>query len=1007
MGNEILYYTHKGHIHIYYSPTSITFEHDSCYIEKDDDGEPVAVDDGDAKVGVQPIFMHINWVGANTNPRIEVQDIEGDYFTYENPKDKKGKSGIMAHAWKKLIYHNLYSNIDLVFIYTPDKKGLEYSIIVHPGGDLSQVKMSYDNSSLSVLNNQIQISSPCGNFLESAPVAKDENGNPVSSSFVQNKNVISFTAGDYDKSKTLIIDPTFSSATSFTGTNKGYDLQYDLQDNTYVMGGGDQTEYQLQKYNSAGALQWTFTTAFLAKNQLVKGYYYYGGFTTDNRSGSSFIPEGLDYAGTGCYVEKVNAAGTLVTTFTGNNNIDEIWRMAYDYCDNQLIIGAGEGTSAVYQGATMDTNCTALTAVNVLNAGAGSTHHDIAMITFDGVGKCYFATTKPASNKYTGFENVLLQMPSATLAPTAYLKGDGSNFIETASVPYYPALPSGVYIYCGNGFNGLIADLNFVATYDGNKLRTWTPATGAAIDSTVVTPNQQLWGGIALDCQEDIYVGNLNQVSVYSKSLALVNTLTLTSSAASDTIYDLHIAPDNTLFACGNDFVSATPVTIPKMVTTTSTSPTSCACVGTASATVCDNYNYTYSWSNGATTSSISGLCPGRYLLTVKDASCNPRQDTSYVTITGSSGLTASITSTGIGCTGPKTATATVTATGTGPFTYSWNNGVTTSSDTGLAPGTYTCVVSNTTGCIDTEKVTIAPGTTLGLQATTSPATCNNICNGQATVLPKGGTGPYSYSWSNGSSNANINNMCVGQTYTITITDSKGCTHDTTLTISNPPPIVLNLTQTPEQCSKLNGTASVTASGGTPGYTYSWSNGATGSNITGLDADLYCAIVTDKNGCKDTSCITVGFIPGDSIKIVAVTNETCFGGTTGSATAQVTAGIPQYTYSWLPTGGTALTASGLAAGTYTITVTDSNGCENKAFATITQPPPVNVVVPPDTLCIGQQTTLTGTASGGTPGYTYLWNGTTSGDTLTVNPTTTSSYNIQATDANGCLSPLCQ
>ena len=1014
VGEQILYYSHKGNAHIFFSPTSFTFEHDSVSLA-DPDEKPTSADDDDAKINLTPVFMRVTWDGANSNARVEVQNEAEGYFTYRNPKDKSGHSSVLCHAWKKIIYHNLYNNIDVSFYYTADKKALEYDITVYPGGDISQVKMHYSkNANLTLINNAIHIASPCLNLSDRAPIAKDENGAPVSTSFSLNKNIVSFNTSAYDRSKILIIDPAYTSPTTFAGTNKGYDLNYDLAGNVYVMGSGDQTEYQLQKYNASGTWLWTWTATFPVANQLVGGYFYYGGYTTDSRSGSSYIAEGLDYkSATGCAVEKISSAGALVTNYPGNSNVDEIWKMAFDYCDNQIIIGAGQGTNNVtFQGATMDTNCTTMNPVNVLGAPAGSTHHDIAMITFDGVGKCYFATTQPAAGGNAGYSNKLLQLPSATLAPTAYQVYDASTFIETASVPYYPALPSGKYIYCGNGFNGLIADLNFVATYDGNKLRTWTPATGAAIDSVVVSPNVQESGGIAIDCDENIYVGNANKVSVYSKTLGLVNTLSLTSAAATDSIYDLHIAPTNILYACGNGFVSATPVTIPKMLTTTSTSPNSCGCVGTASATVCDNYPYTYSWSNGATTSSVTGLCPGQYTVTVVDASCNPRQDTAIIHITGSSGLTASVTPTNVKCFGETNGSASVVATGTGPFTYKWTDGTTSTSDTGLAAGTYSCVVSNTTGCVDTEKFTITQPAALAIQANTSPATCFTTCDGQANVFLTGGTSPYTYAWSNGGSNANINNMCVGNTYTCNVTDTHGCKIDTSLAIANPPPIVLGITETPELCGKLNGSATVTASGGTPGYTYTWStgtttSGGTSSTISGVSADLYTVMITDKNGCTADTSITVGFTPGDSIKIVSQVNELCFGGNTGSATAQETYGTAPFTYSWAPApaSGTTTTATGLTAGNYTITMTDSNGCINWAVATITQPSPVTVTIPPDTICIGQQTTLTATGAGGTPGYTYLWNSTTTGDTSTVNPKTTTSYNVQATDANGCQSPV--
>jgi len=1001
VGSPILYYSHKGHIHIYFTETGITFEHDSAYMA--DGGDDKGGADDDAKVEILPIFMHMTWADANANAKVEVQNPVTTLFTYPNPKDK-GHSGITANAWEKIIYHNLYNNIDVVFYYSADKKGLEYDITVHPGGDLSKVKMLYSsNANLQLINKTIHISSSCFNFSDKEPNAKDENGNIVAASFSLHNNVVSFTAGNYDKSKTLVIDPMFTS-TTFTGSNKAYDVQYDLAGNMYACGGGDATEYQVLKYSPTFALLWTYTATFTYN---FKSYYYYGGFTTDNRSGSSYIAEGLDYGGKGCQVVKIaTATGLPAVTFAGSTTVNEIWRLSYDYCDNQLIIGAGEGPGAgAIQGATLDTNLTTATAVNVLGAPGGSSHHDIAMITFDGVGKCYFATTKPAAGGNAGYYNVLLQMPSAALAPTAYQVADHSVFIETASVPYYPALPSNPYLYSGNGFNGLIADLNFVATYDGNKLRTWTPATGAAIDSVTVSPNVQMSGGIALDCEDNFYVGNGSQISVYSSALGLINTITPTGSASTDTLYDLHLAPNNMIYAGGNDYVSVTPVTLPKMVTVASPS-TSCGCTGTATATVCDNYPYTYSWSNGQTTQTATGLCPGKYLVTIKDQSCNPRIDTASVDVSPGAGyLNATIVTTPVKCFGQSNGTASVTVIGgTAPIVYSWSNGATSSTINALAAGNYTCTVKDANGCTDTLKDSVQTPKPLTVKATTFPATCSYKCDGQAIAVPSGGTNPYAYTWSGGGSGASVNNLCVGAKDSVTVTDAHGCVADTTVKITDPPPITYTTDSTAALCGKASGSAClITVSGGTPGYTYSWNTGATTSCLNNVNADVYQVTITDANTCTVVVTITVPTISGDSAKIVSTVNELCFGGNNGSATATVWGGTAPYTYTWQTTTPTqtSLTATGLVAGTYTFSVTDANGCIYKTYATITQPTPVNVIVPPDTICIGQTGTLTATASGGTPPYTYLWNSTTTGATFTANPKVTTSYSVVATDSNGC------
>jgi gliding motility-associated-like protein len=355
-----------------------------------------------------------------------------------------------------------------------------------------------------------------------------------------------------------------------------------------------------------------------------------------------------------------------------------------------------------------------------------------------------------------------------------------------------------------------------------------------------------------------------------------------------------------------------------------------------------------------------------------------------------------------------STGSASVTPNGgKSPYTYSWNTGSTNQTLSGVMAGTYTCVIKDAGGCSFSQSVIITAPTALTIKATTFPATCSYLCNGQAIIVPKGGTNPYNYKWSNGATVASISNLCVGTTYTITVTDAHGCPHDTTINIANPPPIVLTTSNTPSLCNKPDGSASVVASGGTPGYTYLWNTGATATSaaLNNITSGNYCVLILDANKCRDSACVNVPDIPGDSIKIVAITNVSCNGGNNGSAIASANGGTTPYTYLWSPSGGATTTANSLTAGTYTIIVTDNNGCKNIAVATITQPPPVIVATPPDTICIGQTATLTAAGSGGTPGYTYLWNSITPGTTYSVSPLTTTNYNVQATDANGCTSPV--
>ena len=416
---------------------------------------------------------------------------------------------------------------------------------------------------------------------------------------------------------------------------------------------------------------------------------------------------------------------------------------------------------------------------------------------------------------------------------------------------------------------------------------------------------------------------------------------------------------------------------------------------------------YTFSWNTAPvqTTDTASKLTAGSYAVNITDnTGCIA---TATVNITQPPQLRDSINSVNVLCFGGNNGSATVDIKGGTPtYTYSWNTAPvqTTVTANNLTAGTYTVNVIDKNGCKDSSSVTITQPTALTLTGSAFPVTCFGLCNGSATVIPAGGTPTYTYSWTSGSSIGAATALCAG-TYTVTITDANNCTIDSSFTITQPTAIALTKSDVPAQCGQANGSATVTASGGTPGYSYAWSNGATTSTISNIKAGTYCCTVTDANKCTDSICVVVPNISGVNVSITASANVTCFGGNNGSATALASGGTAPYTYAWAaaPATGTNATVSNLTAGSYTVTVTDNNGCTDTAIVHITQPAPVVVTSQGTTICPGKTATLTGIGSGGTPAYTYNWTPGGSGQTITVSPPATATYTVIATDNNNCAS----
>lgn len=372
------------------------------------------------------------------------------------------------------------------------------------------------------------------------------------------------------------------------------------------------------------------------------------------------------------------------------------------------------------------------------------------------------------------------------------------------------------------------------------------------------------------------------------------------------------------------------------------------------------------------------------------------------------------ITQTNPVCNSVCNGTATATAVGVdSPWDFVWkdatgatiltqNNIITPSTATGLCAGTYTVAVTDNNNCTSTATVTITEPPVL----TATQSQSNILCAGGSTtasVIASGGTAGYTYAWSPSGGSAPISTALTAGSYSCLVTDANGCTLTKNFTINEPSPLSLTTSVVQSTCSAANGQATVTVTGGTSGYTYSWSpSGGTGATISGLLAGSYTVTVTDVNGCVATANAIVADAPAPTSTISASTNVSCFNGTNGSATISVTGGTPGYTYAWLPSGGTNATASNLVAGSYSCTVTDVNGCTTTSLITITEPTALSATATATpALCNGGTTGLASvTATGGTTGYSYSWL-PSGGTSATASNLTAGAYTVTITDANGC------
>ncbi|MCJ8155571.1 T9SS type A sorting domain-containing protein, partial [Chryseobacterium sp. SSA4.19] len=412
---------------------------------------------------------------------------------------------------------------------------------------------------------------------------------------------------------------------------------------------------------------------------------------------------------------------------------------------------------------------------------------------------------------------------------------------------------------------------------------------------------------------------------------------------------------------------------------------------------------YTFNWGGGVTTEDRTGLAAGTYTVVITDA--NGCTATVNATVTQpASAVSGTTVVTNVACNGASNGAINLTpAGGTAPYTFNWGGGVTTEDRTGLAAGTYTVVITDANGCTATVNATVTqPASAVSGTTVVTNVACNGASNGAINLTPAGGTAPYTFNWGGGVTTEDRTGLAAG-TYTVIITDANGCTATVNATVTQPTAMNATTSQTNIACNGgSTGIATINIAGGTAPYTYSWSpSGGTAATATGLAAGTYTVTVTDANGCTLTRTFTITQ-PTAILTTGSQTNVACNGGSNGSATVTASGGTGPYTYSWAPSGGTAATATGLAAGTYTVTVKDANNCTVTRTFTVTQPASAvsGTTVVTNVACNGASNgSINLTPAGGTAPYTFNWGGGVTTEDRTGLAAGT--YTVVITDANGC------
>lgn len=410
---------------------------------------------------------------------------------------------------------------------------------------------------------------------------------------------------------------------------------------------------------------------------------------------------------------------------------------------------------------------------------------------------------------------------------------------------------------------------------------------------------------------------------------------------------------------------------------------------------------YVYNWSSsGQTGATASNLCAGVYSVTCTDSEgCPSVSDT--VTLVENPEIISNTTVTHTSCDSVSGQTAVVVSGGAPPYTYQWDDpgNSTTASLANLSVGDLTVIIVDSLNCTDTAFSSLGyiDSNTASISIV-SPISCSDSCDGSLTVNVTGGIPPYQYSWSTVDTSSTITGLCEDTVY-VSSTDLSGCPGYATFILTDPDPISSSITGTDETtCYDSTGSVDLTPAGGTPSYSYAWSNGETTQDLSNLGFGTYSVTISDANNCpEDITSFTLVDQPRIVIDL-AGTDITCFGFTDGAVDLTVlSGGAAPYTYSWSELSQTEDIAD-LAAGSYSVSVTDINNCP-ETIESIALSEPDEIITTLSSECLNGYGFIYSSTSGGTSPYTYSWShGSTTADLANLDP---GIFSVTITDAFGC------
>ena len=482
------------------------------------------------RMKVSSDLLIAEWLGANPSPQLIPQEKDEFTHAYEYVENGETRARTGIPSYKKITYSNLYPNIDVEYVLHPES-GVKYSLILHPGADLSQVKLRYDHPVFLQPDGSLTTSTDLGTVVDHPPVTFYEvGGGQIASRYLVSGNEISFAIDPYDATQTVVIDP-WTDLPNDPGSNWNcaWECETDGLGNTYAIFGA--MPLQLRKYNAAGLIQWTYNTTYDSTAWL-------GTFVTDD-AGNSYVTNGSVAA-----LRRVSTAGGLVWS-RGNITgmlLGEFWNIAFN-CDQTKLIVGGTGGGLIPEPYIFDVdmaNGNLLGSVQVHQDKGLFDPQEVRGITATENGKYYWLTHDSLGFISENFANC--PVPSSELV---------------VNNNYNLGYKCENWRYNNTGIEALAYYNGFVYVNRGDRIDKRAFATGAITASAAIPGgvfNTGFGGanvensGIVIDNTGRIFVGARGSVSQFDVNLNLVNTYAVTSGY---NVYDVDLTSTGQLIACG------------------------------------------------------------------------------------------------------------------------------------------------------------------------------------------------------------------------------------------------------------------------------------------------------------------------------------------------------------------------------------------------------------------------------------------------------------------------